>query len=290
MKLLVGLYVAAMVTANLLVWWFGPWFSPINSFLLIGLDLTLRDVLHDRLTKWQMLGVILAGGAITWAANPSAAHIAIASATAFGLSALADWATYAKLRARSWFVRSNGSNIVGAAVDSLVFPTLAFSLLAANPKPAAVLMSIIGLQFVAKVFGGALWSTIASFFMSRKVYLCGPINGRSDDDCKGWREYAKERLTATVDPMARDYRGRELDPGISREIVENDKRDIDACDALLVFYDKPSVGTSMEILYSWDRRKRIVVVNKSDKPLSPWLVYHASEVYSDLDTAIAALK
>lgn len=123
-----------------------------------------------------------------------------------------------------------------------------------------------------------------------RVYLCGPINGRSDDDCKGWREYAKERLTNTVDPMARDYRGRELDPGIAREIVENDKRDIDTCDALLVFYDKPSVGTSMEVLYSWDRGKRIVVVNKSDKPLSPWLVYHVSEVYSDLDTALAALK
>jgi hypothetical protein len=59
-----------------------------------------------------------------------------------------------------------------------------------------------------------------------KVYLCGPINGRSDDDCKGWREYAKERLPDTLDPMARDYRGRELEPGIADVIVAGDEEDI----------------------------------------------------------------
>mgnify|MGYP003352540858 CR=1 FL=1 len=43
-------YVLALVIANLTVAVFGPWFSVINSFLLIGLDLTLRDKLHD---KWN---------------------------------------------------------------------------------------------------------------------------------------------------------------------------------------------------------------------------------------------
>lgn len=148
-QVMIGAYIAAMVTANLLVWWLGPWFSPINSFLLIGLDLTLRDVMHDRLTKWQMLGVILVGGVITWAANPSAVHIAIASATAFSVSALADWLVYTYLRSRSWLVRSNGSNVVGAAVDSLIFPTMAFG---------GFLPHIVLMQFAAKVGGGAVWS------------------------------------------------------------------------------------------------------------------------------------
>jgi hypothetical protein len=31
-----------------------------------------------------------------------------------------------------------------------------------------------------------------------KVYLCGPINGRSDDDCKAWREAAKAVLPDTL--------------------------------------------------------------------------------------------
>jgi hypothetical protein len=148
---LIALYVAAMVTANILVWWLGPWFSPINAFLLIGLDLTLRDVMHDRLTRWQMLSVVLVGGFITWAVNPAAAKIAIASATAFSVAALADWLAYSLLRTRPWLVRSNGSNMVGAAIDSLIFPTMAFG---------AFMPHIVVLQFAAKVGGGAVWSVL----------------------------------------------------------------------------------------------------------------------------------
>lgn len=147
--ILIVVYITAMVTANLLVWWLGPWFSPINAFVLIGLDLTLRDVMQERLTKWQLAGVILVGGVITWGVNPAAKHIAIASAVAFIASALVDWAAYTALRSRSWLIRSNGSNAVGAAVDSVLFPTLAFGVF---------LPQIITLQFAAKVFGGALWS------------------------------------------------------------------------------------------------------------------------------------
>ena len=81
--------------------------------------------------------------------NPSAAHIAIASATAFTVSAIADWAVYTMLRSKPWLVRSNGSNAVGALVDSLIFPTMAFG---------GFLPHIVAMQFAAKVGGGALWS------------------------------------------------------------------------------------------------------------------------------------
>jgi hypothetical protein len=123
-----------------------------------------------------------------------------------------------------------------------------------------------------------------------KVYLCGPINGRSDDDCKGWREYVKERVQNCIDPMARDYRGRELEPGIADEIVAGDEEDIRNSDALLVYYDRPSVGTAMEIRMAVkEMGKRVVLVDKSGKPLSPWLIHHCREIYKTLDEAIAAL-
>jgi nucleoside 2-deoxyribosyltransferase len=124
-----------------------------------------------------------------------------------------------------------------------------------------------------------------------KVYLCGPINGCADEEAKDWREYSKAHLKADAyDPMVRDYRGRELEPGIAREIVKNDKLDINECDALLVFYEKPSVGTSMEVLYAHQLGKEIVVVNKSDKPISPWLLYHSHALFLTLDSAINHLN
>jgi hypothetical protein len=149
--MLIVIYILAMLVANMLAWWLGPWASPFVAFCLIGLDLTLRDVMHDRLTRWQLLGVVLAGGLITWAVNPAAAKIAIASATAFSVSALADWLAYSLLRSRPWLVRSNGSNVVGAAVDSVIFPTLAFG---------GFLPHIVAMQFAAKVGGGAVWSVL----------------------------------------------------------------------------------------------------------------------------------
>jgi hypothetical protein len=140
-----------MVVANLLVWWVGPWFSPVNAFVLIGLDLTMRDVLHERLASWQLALVVLNGGFITWASNPAAKQIAIASATAFICAAIADWIVYAALRKHVWAIRTNASNIVGSAVDSVIFPTLAFGVF---------LPAIIALQFAAKVVGGSVWSIL----------------------------------------------------------------------------------------------------------------------------------
>lgn len=149
MRMLIAAYIAAMVAANLIVWWLGPMASPFIAFFLIGLDLTLRDVMHDRLNRWQMLVVVLAGGVITWGLNPSAAKIAIASATAFTVSACADWLAYTLLRSKPWLVRANGSNVVGAAVDSIIFPTMAFG---------SFMPHIVAMQFAAKVCGGALWA------------------------------------------------------------------------------------------------------------------------------------
>ncbi len=143
-------YAVAMVAANLLVATFGPAISPINAFLLIGLDLTLRDWLHVRLKTWQMGGLILGTGALTYLLNPAAGMIAVASAVSFLVAALVDWAIFVKTTG-SWIKRANVSNTAGAAVDSLLFPTIAFG---------ALMPEIVALQFVAKVSGGAVWSYV----------------------------------------------------------------------------------------------------------------------------------
>lgn len=146
----IGIYAVAMTLANLLVAHFGPWITPVNAFLLIGLDLTLRDWLHTRIKPMEMLGLICATGLLTYSLNPTAGVIAVASAVSFFAAALVDWATFTGIKG-SWSRRANGSNIAGAAVDSLIFPTIAFGVL----MPHIVLM-----QFVAKVAGGAVWAHV----------------------------------------------------------------------------------------------------------------------------------
>ena len=143
-------YAVAMTLANLLVATFGPSISPINAFFFIGLDLTLRDWLHVRLKTWQMGGLIVGTGALTYLLNPAAGMIAVASAVSFLMAALVDWAVFVKTTG-SWIKRANLSNTAGSAVDSVLFPTIAFGVL---------MPEIVVLQFLAKVAGGAFWSFI----------------------------------------------------------------------------------------------------------------------------------
>lgn len=121
-----------------------------------------------------------------------------------------------------------------------------------------------------------------------KVYLCGPIAGCTDEECKGWRERAKAVLHNTLDPMDRDYRGREAE--CYREVVELDKLDINQSEALLVNFPRPSVGTCMEILYAWEHQKIIILVVPKDIKLSPWLLYHATKIFNSFADAIEYLK
>jgi hypothetical protein len=146
-------YIAAITAANLSVATWGPWVSPINAFLLIGLDLSLRDHLHERWRGAQlvprMLALIAAAGAISYLLNPAAGKIALASFAAFTVAAAVDAVVYQALIKRGYLTRSNGSNAAGALADSLIFPTLAFG---------GFLPHIVALQFAAKVAGGAVWA------------------------------------------------------------------------------------------------------------------------------------
>lgn len=159
MKIAISVYLLSMTAANLLVAQFGPVISPILAFFLIGLDLTLRDVLHVRLKASFMIGLILCAGCLTLMLNSTAGMVAVASASAFTLAALTDWAVFCKVEG-SWLKRSNASNVAGAAVDSIVFPTIAFG---------ALMPHIVATQFIAKVAGGTVWSWILRRSIEQRV-------------------------------------------------------------------------------------------------------------------------
>ena len=161
--ILVFIYLLAVVLANMLILWLGPQAAVITAFLFIGLDLSLRDKLHDqwhgKQLWWKMLALICGGSAISIVINWDALPIALASATAFLAAGVGDALVYAGLSKKRFMIRANGSNVAGSAIDSIVFPTLAFGVF----MPEIVLG-----QFVAKFVGGFLWSLILQKYFSKE--------------------------------------------------------------------------------------------------------------------------
>lgn len=122
-----------------------------------------------------------------------------------------------------------------------------------------------------------------------RVYLAGPINGCTDDEAFRWRHDVRRIATQLgqleiVDPADRDERGREDSEYM--DIVNGDKAEIDSCSAVLANCWKTSVGTSMEIMYAYERRKSIVVCVPVGRPVSPWYRAHAGKISHDPRTAI----
>ena len=159
---LVALFLAAITVANVISAHYGPEASIYNAFALIGLTLVIRDQLHD---QWQehrlpkMLALIVAGSVLAYIVSPDAGRIGMASGVAFLCAESVDALVYQAVHRWQWLERSNFSNLFGAAVDSLVFPTLAFG---------GLMWGITLGQFTAKVAGALLFSLLISRTLKRE--------------------------------------------------------------------------------------------------------------------------
>ena len=122
----------------------------------------------------------------------------------------------------------------------------------------------------------------------RKIYLSGPIMDESHGAARQWRDTAKLLLGnkfQLLDPMRRKFVDREVDS--ANEIVEFDLRDVREADLILVNYNKPSIGTSMEVFYAaHDLGKFIVAFSPFEyRNCSPWMVRYCTKILPDLETA-----
>ncbi|CAM5222859.1 beta-carotene 15,15'-monooxygenase [Bosea thiooxidans] len=109
----------------------GPCIVPVwpgivapSGVLMVGLALVLRDIVQRRLGALAGLGAIAVGTLISALLAPAA--IVTASAAAFLLSELADFAVYTPLQRRRFLTAVFASGVVGLVVDSVVFLHLAF--------------------------------------------------------------------------------------------------------------------------------------------------------------------
>lgn len=123
---------------------------------------------------------------------------------------------------------------------------------------------------------------------TKTIYLSGPIMDEHAGHAREWREDAKKALDKQfkpLDPMRRKFVDREVDS--SNEIVEFDLQDIRDADIILVNYNKPSIGTSMEIFYaSHDLGKFVVAFSPFEfKDCSPWMVRYCTKILGSLEDA-----
>ncbi len=109
----------------------GPCLIPVapgvmapSGVLVIGLALALRDALHERVSREIVVVLIAVGGIVSLAISPPA--LAVASAAAFFLSELLDFAVYDRLRRRALVTAVLASGAAGAVLDSVLFSWLAF--------------------------------------------------------------------------------------------------------------------------------------------------------------------
>lgn len=134
-------YVGCVVAANWLVVRFGV--VPIGLGLrapagvfMVGVALTLRDVVQRRLGRLYVVAAIAAGAVLSFmladdlpagVAPKAIVALPVASAAAFLVSELLDFAAFTPLIERGrWLAAVALSNTVGAVADSALFLWLAF--------------------------------------------------------------------------------------------------------------------------------------------------------------------
>lgn len=127
----------------------------------------------------------------------------------------------------------------------------------------------------------------------KKIYLSGPIMDECSGTAREWRDAAKAMLGDSfqlLDPMRRKFVDRQVDS--ANEIVEFDLQDVRDADIILVNYNKPSIGTSMEIFYaSHDLGKFVVAFSPFEyRDCSPWMVRYCTKILPDLETAVSYIK
>ena len=162
-----GLATVIMLSAILLANWVttdygfipvGLGFEATAGTIFAGFALASRDIVQDNWGRKAIVVIILIGTLMSFAI--SAPEIAIASAAAFLLSEMLNFAVYTPIRARSklgdrwWALAVSASNLAGAVADTVVFLGIAFGWAAVAPALAG--------QLVGKAWATLLYLAIGA--------------------------------------------------------------------------------------------------------------------------------
>ena len=121
-----------------------------------------------------------------------------------------------------------------------------------------------------------------------RVYLSYYITGRwkTPEWVKSVKALFHYEKIDYIDPLeVSNLKNENVSRKVLGEIVESDKKGIERSTVLVVYWEQPSVGVSMEVLHAFNHRIPVLVV-VAPKPKYPpmWLRYHASLIiYEDFE-------
>jgi len=126
--------------------------------------------------------------------------------------------------------------------------------------------------------------------MKQKIYLAGPIFDTEKKESEEWKTFFKltinQSLFIPIDPIEEfDYKE---NPNIEG-LINSDKLNIQKSSAVVANCWKTSVGTSMEILYAWERSIPTFIIYR-EKNLHPWIKYHSTKIFYDVTECVNFLN
>ncbi len=145
-------YISAFILANFIVLWYGEKGIIFNSLLLIPFDFVLRCMFHEQWKGKELIfklgSLVIAASVITYLINKDSLNIALGSAFGFISAQIVASIFYQAVIKHNYFIKVNGSDLVGIIADSIVFQLVAFNFLD---------LTISGGQILLKMFGGLFW-------------------------------------------------------------------------------------------------------------------------------------
>lgn len=187
------LYIATIFAANWAIETFG--LVPVGLGLMapagvyfVGAAFTFRDLAHEAVGRKLIVLAIVIGAGLSALVSPT---FALASAVAFLVSELADFAVYTPLRKRGWLRAVALSNAVGLVLDSILFLWLAFG----------------SLEFLAGQVVGKTWMTVLAIgllWAGRAVWRSRQRRIQADID-RGYALAIEERRGIPCVPCGTDH-------------------------------------------------------------------------------------
>jgi nucleoside 2-deoxyribosyltransferase len=128
-----------------------------------------------------------------------------------------------------------------------------------------------------------------------KIIVCGSIGYGGLEDIRNIQKLLTENDFEVIDHIAidgqdytqvEDFRDK---PEIVKKIVEYDLEYLKQSDVIVVVLNKPSIGTSIEMVYARETGKKVFLLAK-DKVPTPWPIYFSDYLVRDEKELLENLK